>query len=196
MKMKAKKQIKKIGLFGGSFNPIHNDHIRIIKKLLKSKVVDEVWIIPCKKHAFNKELVSSKDRIEMIRLAIKNLKNVKINKVEINSKGTTYSIKTIKKLKANYLHKFFWVVGSDILHEIKEWKKYKQFLAEVEFIIFKRKGYSIKLPEGMKVYKVFNYKKSWISSTEIRKKVREGKPLKNLIPLIIDDYIEKEELYK
>ena len=188
--------VKKIALFGGSFNPIHNQHIRIIKRLSKDKIVDEVWLLPCKKHAFNKNFAAARHRIKMIKLAIKNIKNVKINRAELNSKGTTYTINTIKKLKSRYSHRFFWVIGSDILYEIKKWNNYKELLKEIEFIVFKRKGYHLKVIRGMRIHKRFNYKENNISSTEIRKRAREGKSLKALVPLSIERYIKKEGLYK
>lgn len=187
---------KKVALFGGSFNPIHNSHISIIKELLKRKLVDEVWVIPCKKHAFNKNFAPAKHRVKMIKLAIKNIKNARINRVELNYRGTTYTIKTIKKLKSKHLHRFFWTIGSDVLNEIKIWQDYKKLLEEIEFIVFKRKGYPIIKVRGLKIANLIKKKETGTSSTEIRKRVKEGKSLKGLVPLSIKEYIEKESLYK
>jgi nicotinate-nucleotide adenylyltransferase len=194
--MENKTKIKKIALFGGSFNPIHNQHINIIEKLAKSKIVDEVWIIPCKKHAFNKDFAPAKHRIKMINLAMKKMKNVKISRVELNFKGTTYTIKTIRALKSKYCLRFFWVIGSDILYEICKWNNYKELFGEIEFIVFKRGGYPIKEVKGMRIFKTIAYGANGISSTDVRNRTREGKTLKNLVPLSISKYIEKNKLYK
>ena len=99
---KESKTAKKIGLFGGSFNPIHSGHLKIIRSLLKNKIVSEVWIMPCKKHAFNKNLLGDNRRVKMIKLSIKNLKNAKICHIELKSKTTNYTLNTLKKLKARY----------------------------------------------------------------------------------------------
>lgn len=187
----------RIGIFGGSFNPIHNQHISIIKELLKKKLVDEVWILPCKKHAFNKALASEKHRIKMIKLATKNIKKVKICYAELKSKkAISYTADTIKKLKIKYPYQFFLIIGSDILHEIKKWQKYKQLLKQVEFIISKRKNYPIIKIKGLKIKYLVRLEATNISSTEIRKKIKEGKPLKNLVPSPVEEYIKKHGLYK
>ena len=191
-----KNPIKKVALFGGSFNPIHNQHIKMIKKLSKSKLIDEIWIIPCKKHAFNKDFALAKHRIKMINLAMKNLTNVKICRVELNCRGTTYTIKTIGTLKSKYSHRFFWIVGSDILYEIHKWKNYKELFKEIEFIVFKRAGYPIKKVKNMRIFKVRVYKANNISSTEVRKRAREGESLKNLVPYSVSKYIKQNKLYK
>ena len=63
----------RVGLFGGSFNPIHNGHLNIIKNILERDVVDEIWVIPCAEHAFNKDLIDAEHRVKMIGLAISDL---------------------------------------------------------------------------------------------------------------------------
>lgn len=186
----------KIGILGGSFNPIHNSHIKIIKTLLKKSLVDEIWLIPCKKHAFNKELASAKDRIAMIKLAIKYIPNAKICRIELKSKGKNYTIGTIRKLKRKHKKfKFFFVAGSDILCEIKKWRSYKQLLSEIEFIVPKRKNYKIKKVKGMRIKAIINANNR-ISSTEIRGRMREGKSIKNLVPKDVEKFIKERRLYK
>ena len=193
---KIHKRFSRIALLGGSFNPIHKEHIKIIKEVLDKKLVDEVWIIPCKKHPFNKSLLDEKHRVEMIKLAIKNMKKVRICKIELETKGISYTINTIRKLKRKYSHQFFMIIGSDILHEIKKWHKYKQILKEIEFITFIRKGYSFKKVPGMKIVYLINKKLENISSTEIRERIEEGKSFKSSVPLSVRRYIKKERLYK
>ena len=194
--MKTKQQTKKIALFGGSFNPIHNRHIQIIKEISKRKIVDEVWILPCKNHAFAKKFAPAIDRVKMIKLGIKEIKSTKICDIELKSHGKSYMINTIKKLKAKYPHKFFLVAGSDILYEIKKWHKYKELLKEVEFVILKRLGYAFKEVPGLKIYKKITSQPNNISSTDIREKVKKSKSLKKLMPLSIIEYIKKKGLYQ
>lgn len=193
---KKTKKMKKISLLGGSFNPIHNDHLKIIKYLLKKKLTDEVWLVPCKKHAFDKSLASAKHRVKMIKLTARGIKKVKICYIELRSTGKNYTLDTVKKLKNKYNYQFFMIIGSDILHEFKKWHKYKQLMKELAFIVFKRKNYRIKKFKDMKIAYLIEKEASNISSTEIRKRAEEGKSLKNLIPISVENYIKKEGLYK
>jgi len=187
---------RKIGIFGGSFNPIHIAHINLIKAILSKNIIDELWIMPCKKHAFSKSLASSKDRINMINLAINSINNAKICKIELKLKGKSYMINTIKKLKSLYNYKFYLIVGSDITHEITKWHNYKGLFKETEFIIFKRPGYSIKKVKNMKIYYIVKKHVGSISSTQIRENIKQGKSLKNLLPSNIQEHINKKGLYK
>jgi len=185
----------KIALLGGSFNPIHNKHIEIIKQIQKTGVVDEVWILPCGKHTFGKELVHAKDRIKMIKLAIKNMDGVKICLEEIkNNSGVT--IDTIRSLKKKYPYEFYFVIGSDILREIHLWDKYEELFKEVKFIVVLRKGFPLRKIKGMKVGLVLNDKINGISSTEIRTRAKRKLDLMGLVPELVKDYIMKRGLYK
>ncbi|MDO8622758.1 MAG: nicotinate (nicotinamide) nucleotide adenylyltransferase [archaeon] len=193
-----KQKTKKIGIFGGSFNPIHNYHIKIIKNLLNYNIVDEVWILPCKKHPLNKEIINEKYRVKMIKLAIKNVKDVKICDIELKSKGKNYTIKTIKKLKRKYgvKYHFFLVIGSDILYEIKKWNEYQKLFNEIGFIVFKRKGYPTKKTKGMNIYHTMKKEFGNVSSTRIRQNIKDGKSFKRLVPIKVEKYIIKEKLYQ
>ena len=186
----------KIGIFGGSFNPMHSRHTTMIKQILDSELVNQVWVVPCKYHAFNKSLESDEDRINMIKLGIKNLKNVKLCDIELKSNGKNYTYNTIKKLKKKYKHDFYLIVGSDIPYEIHKWFKAKELFEEVKFIVLKRAGYKFKKVKGMEIVDFVREKVSGISSTEVRAKVKERKSLKNLVPKCIIDYIAKKGLYK
>lgn len=161
---------------------------------MNKKVADEIWIIPCKKHAFNKSLASSMDRIRMIKLAIKGLKNVKINNIELNSKEKSYTYNTIRKLKKRYKHEFFLIIGSDITHELKKWKNYKQLLEETKFIVFSRPGYDIKKVRGMKIIKIIS-RVGNISSTNIRERVMKKRIIRGLVEKAVENYIINKKLY-
>jgi len=186
----------KVGLFGGSFNPIHNGHIKTTEYIINKKLVDEVWILPCKIHAFNKQLASPKERVSMIEMALEDMENAKICNIELKSKDTNYTVDTVRKLKKMYNHEFLFIIGYDILKEIHRWYKHKQLFKEVEFIAFKRNGYDFKQVPDMKIAYMIKQENNNVSSTLIRNRVQEGKSLKNLIPLPIQDYITKRGLYR
>lgn len=186
----------KIGLFGGSFNPIHKAHIKLIKEILKNKIVDEVWVMPCYKHAFDKHLADSRHRVGMLNIAIKKIKKAKICRIEIESGGHNYTIDTIKKLRRIYRYEFFFIFGSDVFYEIKRWRKSKELLKKTKFIVVKRKGYKIKKVPGMKAVFLMKNPIPRISSTEIRERLKQGLSIKHLVPEEVERYIKKNKLYK
>lgn len=170
-------------------------HVSLIKEVLKRKLVDEVWIVPCKKHPLQKHLADSKDRMRMIKLALRGIKHIRINNFEIKQKGKNYTIKTIKAFKKKYKHKFYYIIGSDILYEIKKWHNYKGLLKNIEFIVLKRKGYLVLKIKDMKIYSFTNLGGRNISSTLIRERVKQGKSINKLVPKKVAEYIYKKRLY-
>ena len=186
----------KVGLFGGSFNPIHKEHLGIIRHVLNKHIVDEVWILPCKIHAFNKALISAKDRIEMIKIAIKGTDNSKICDIELKSRGKNYSVDTVKKLKRTYKHQFYFIIGWDILEQIAKWYKHRQLFKEIEFIAFKRKNYRFKEVKDMKIACLIDWKEKNISSTIIRERVKKGRLIKELVHPKVEKYISKHRIYR
>jgi len=191
--------MKNVGLFGGSFNPIHRGHLENIRKALE--IVDEVWIIPCGKHAFMKELVDAKDRIKMIKSSLKELgkeekKRIKINSIELNKEGKSYTTETLRELMNRYQHKFYLIIGTDLLKDINKWKSYEELTKITEFIIIKRGGYKMINTGKMKIFKELKCETRRISSTEVRKRIKKGMFVKDLLPREIEEYIKKKGLYE
>jgi len=185
----------KVALFGGSFNPIHNAHIQIMEKILNKNLVDEIWIVPCGHHAFDKELEDENKRIEMIGLAVQNNPKIKIDKTETESKEKNYTVATLRKLREKYSYEFFLIIGSDILYELEKWYESKKLIEREKFIVFPRKGFPIINKLGLNM-KIINNNPLSISSTEIRKKIKQGEPFHHLVPLTTVDYIKQEKLYR
>lgn len=168
----------KIGIFGGSFNPIHNGHLLIAKEFLDLKIVDEVWLLPCYSHVWNKELVSAKHRVKMIDLAIENSLRIVNCKLEITARKPMYTIDTVKLLKKKYpKHNFFWIIGSDNFKTLNKWKSYEELLDLIPFIIVPRT-------------------KDNYSSTTIRERIKNNLPIKGLLPTSVEKYIISNKLWK
>ncbi len=186
----------KISLLGGSFDPIQNAHIKIIKYLFEKKISDEVWVMPCGNHVFKGELSNAEHRKKMIELAIQGLDHVKLCNIELKSKEKSYSFETLKKLKKQFPNnEFYLVIGTDILQEIDKWHKYKELLQESSFIIFERKGYRYTPFPGMKVVHFIQENPDNISSTEIRARARKHQSISNFVPKQVETYINKNGLY-
>lgn len=187
----------KVALFGGSFNPIHNGHINTIKQVLDLELVDEVWILPCRNHAFNKNMLSGEKRVEMIELAIEGIDNVKISSEELNFNGKSYTYDTIMRLKNKFPnYNFYFICGSDILYEFEGWYKYKELSKEIDFIIMEREGFRVKSTGEMNVIFTLNKNVNNVSSTTINNKIKKGEDITNFVHLDVKKYIEKNDLYK
>lgn len=131
----------KIGLFGGSFNPIHNGHIKIAKEAIKILKLDKLIFIPCQKNPLKKNVfyVDGKQRLEMIKIAIQNEEKMSVSSFEINRKGISYTIDTIQYFKNKYKNDaLYFILGSDNLTKLPKWKSIKEISDLVKLAIFKR----------------------------------------------------------
>jgi len=206
---------KLIGIFGGSFDPIHNGHTQIISSLLDKIPFDEIKIIPCGLPAHRSLICSAKDRIEMVRLAFSKIKKISIDDREIMREGFTFSIDTVKELKKEFPEKvsFVWIMGEDAFQKIDTWHMWKNFINQIHIIVISRPN-----PEALSsdvVIKLLKAKKSDnvgdlflhnkkilpflinldISSSIIRKKIKKKENIKKLVFPKVLDYIEHKELY-
>jgi nicotinate-nucleotide adenylyltransferase len=187
----------KIGLFGGSFDPIHNSHLKIINEVLNERLVDEVWIVPCGNHVFGKEMTDSKSRIEMIDLAINKNNRIKVKMLEINSNKPSYAIDTVNAMKSQFPeHKFYFIAGTDIVGDFEKWYRFEELAENVEFILHQRESYSIDGGSVMKIKAVLKSKVDNISSSEIRERIKKNLDVSELLPEKVLDYINKRGLYK
>ena len=116
--------MKRIGVFGGTFNPIHNGHIVIAEKALKALKLDKIIFIPVNAppHKSSIEIAKSQDRFNMVKLSIEYNKNVEVSDLEIRRRGPSYPIHTIRELERRFDDdaEFYFIIGSDTIHEIKQ----------------------------------------------------------------------------
>lgn len=192
----------KIGLLGGTFNPIHNGHLGNAEIIKENFNLDKVLFIPSK-YPVHKNLegnVSSEDRYNMVKLAINDNKYFEASRIEIDREGESYFIITIKQLLDIYKDsELYLIIGADAFNEINIWKESKEILKTVSFIIMRRPGHESinrKLIKMAKDVKFANNPLIEISSSEIRKNIRNNKSIKYLIPGKVEEYIIKKELYK
>jgi nicotinate-nucleotide adenylyltransferase len=186
----------RIGILGGSFNSIHNSHVKLVRCLIEGNYVNEVWVMPCKNHVFEKQLASPEHRANMIELAIQNLERVTLCRFELDQPGDTknYTIDTLRALRRIYPHRFFIVTGSDVLQSITRWHGFPDLQKEAEYIIFNRETYPIINP-GIKIERVIDFKRDNLSSSDIRERVKLGKSLEGRVPREVENYIGKQGLY-
>ncbi len=136
---------KKIAVYGGGFDPIHNGHMEIVKILLDTYQMDKVYIVPTVVPPHKSGLVAPiKDRIKMIFLAVDKLsRNIIVSDYELRNKSISYTITTMKYFRKKYPNDdLFFITGSDIFSTIKTWHKYSELFQITNFIVFQREQYS------------------------------------------------------
>ena len=183
----------KIGLFGGSFDPIQNAHMADIQKVLSANLVDKVWIMPCGKHAFEKSLTPAEYRLDMIRLAIGGMEDVEIEYSELYSCRKNYTADTLRRLKSQHGHDFCLIAGSDILGEVERWKDF-DYIRQIPFIVIKREGYDYS-EKNLRLEAFLEDNQSSVSSSEIRKRIMAAESVTGLVPRAVERYIHKNHLY-
>ena len=199
--------MKKYGIFGGSFDPIHYGHLMICEYIKEEMGLDKVIFIPTGNPPHKDLGVSAEDRYEMVRIAISPNPDFEISDIETTRVNLSYTVDTIRELKKIYKEeKLYFLIGLDSLFQLKTWKKIGDLSQEIEFVVALRPGYINKeeidneidfLREnfGTKInlIKTPLYE---ISSTDLRDRIHEGKSLRYLIPKKVLDYIEESGFYK
>ena len=187
----------RIGILGGTFDPIHNGHIYLAKKVLKGLSLDKIIFIPTylPPHKKNKRITPARHRYNMVRLAIGGNNRFHISDIELKRKGRSYSIETLSKLRKRYGKNamIFFITGSDSLKELKKWKNLKGILKLCKFVVVKRPGFPIKNMHSNFTALRINAKD--ISARDIRKKIRNGRSGNQAVPKKVYSYIKKQALY-
>ena len=202
------KKCKSFAILGGTFDPIHLGHIKTAKSILALTSVEKILFIPLGNppHKDENNVSSAYHRLNMLNLAVEGEKDFLISTMEIERNGKTYTIDTIKELKkllGNAI-KFFFIIGTDELLLINTWKNYEELLKICSFIAVKRPGYKDKLLEDAVACLTKNYDANIriveippvdVSSSEIRKNIKNGISIKGLIDEKVLNYIKENNLY-
>jgi nicotinate-nucleotide adenylyltransferase len=187
----------KIGLFFGSFNPIHTGHL-IISTYITNFFTDKVWFVVSPQNPFkiNSDLLGITKRILLVKSAIKNNNQLEVSDVELRLPLPSYTINTLTQLKASHPeHEYSLIMGSDNLVTVSKWKSSDILLKDYEFLIYQRQGFAIEpnnLPNNMRVV---NAPFINISSTEIRELIKAKKSIRYIVPDEVIRLIEKNKFY-
>ena len=189
---------KRIGLFGGSFDPIHLGHLAILRSYLSSGYIDELWLLvnPHPPHKQNTD-ASYTDRLNMVDLATKEISECLISRIEEDLPVPNYSYKTIDYVidTLGYSEVYF-CLGSDSIDSFRSWKDYKKILERVRLLVAQRKA-DFTLPAYLKSKAVLvEHELMTISSTDLRGKLQMGEPLDEYLHATTIDYISKHNLYR
>ena len=201
--------LAKIGIMGGTFDPIHNAHLMLGRQAFKEYRLDEVWFMPSHNppHKSDHQVTDSKDRCEMVKLAIAGYPYFRFSDFEISRTGNTYTAQTLKLLKEAYPeHTFFFIVGADSLYHIESWYHPELVLTQVTILVAGRDcddaGCSL---EEQAEYLKNKYKAEiyllhsdpmHVSSQELRKQQCLGDSVHELLPDSVERYIKEHGLYQ
>ena len=178
----------KVGIFGGSFNPVHTGHIALAKSLCEKARLDEVWFMvspqnPFKAHAT--DLLDDRLRLEMVQKALESEPRLKACDYEFRLPKPSYTWNTLQALTEDYPDtEFTLLIGGDNWAAFDKWFRHDDILSRYPIVVYPRRGSNVgEVPEGVSVVETPLLD---ISSTEIRQRIREGKSIKGMVPLSVE----------
>jgi nicotinate-nucleotide adenylyltransferase len=215
---------ERIGIFGGTFNPVHSGHVRAAAEVRARFALDRVLFVPSfiPPHKETADIASPRDRMAMVGLALRRYRRLVASPIEIEAGGTSYSIVTLAEIGA--LHpgaRIFFILGADAFRDIETWREWRRVLAACRFIVTTRPGSRMaeardalaeeyrsgvfevrpaaRLGEAvLDAFRIFltPIDAVDVSSTEVRALVRAGRPLRGLVPAAVEGYIREHGLYR
>ena len=206
--------IKRLGIFGGAFDPVHKGHTRSLKYISDLKIIDEIQVIPNYASPHNKDIqTDEKDRLKMLEIAFKEIKNIELNDIELKNKTKSYTYETLKYFKEFYPEQHLsLIMGLDSLNSFTNWKNWEKILSLCSLLVLERK-----LNDGLGLNKELESKISPdyddffsghgkililkndlinISSTDVRLKIKNNENLKDMVDDQVLEYISNKSLYK
>jgi len=215
---------ERIGLFGGTFNPVHSGHLKAAEDVQKRFLLDKILFIPSyiPPHKDTADIASPSHRLKMVEIALRGFSHFIPCSIEIDAEEKSYSIITINRIKKLYPKSWiFFILGIDGFLEVDTWKDYEQLLEQCFFVVISRPGYLLdeakKTLEGKYREKMCKLSKSEvikdemllsfrifllpidaldIASTEIRGIIKRGDSIKDMVSKRVEDYIRENRLYK
>ena len=215
---------EKIGLFGGTFNPVHSGHLKAAEIVQKRFLLDKILFIPSyiPPHKDTADIASPSHRLKMVEIALRGYPHFIPSSIEIDAEETSYSIITINRIKKLYPKSWvFFILGIDAFLEVDTWKDYEQLLEQCFFVVMSRPGYLLdeakKTLEGKYREKMCMLAKSEsvkdemllsfrifllpidaldIASTKIRGIIKRGDSIKGMVSERVEAYIRENGLYK
>jgi nicotinate-nucleotide adenylyltransferase len=187
----------KIGLYFGSFNPVHVGHLIIANHIANNTELDQVWFVVSPQNPLKQStsLLNKFHRKYLIDIAIEGEKKLRTSTIEFNLPVPSYTIDTLTYLKEKFPeNQFSVIIGSDSLQNINKWKNYEILLSEHEFYVYERPGFPVNNTSGN--IKVVKAPMLDISSTGIREMIKNGRSIKFLVPDVVKEEIEKNHYYR
>ena len=187
-----------IGLYFGSFNPIHIGHLIIANHVLNETNIERIWFIVSPQNPLKKSnsLLNEFDRLHMVRLAVQDDNRMKCSDIEFSLSRPSFTSNTLAFLSEKYPeHKFSIIMGSDSYQNLDKWKNFETIVSGYSIYVYKREGHEINKFWGREPT-ILNAPLIQISATQIRDHVKAGKSIRYLVPEIVREEIETRKFYR
>lgn len=187
-----------IGLYFGSFNPIHTGHLIIASYAKHTTALQQVWLVVSPQNPLKaaSSLLNEYDRMHLVNTAVQSDDFIKVSDIEFRLPKPSYTVDTLTALQEKYpQHQFSIIMGSDSFTNLTRWKNYESLLRHYKFYVFRRHGFDIDDDLGAKL-EVVQAPLLDISSTQIRGFIKKGIPIKYMVPEAVANEIEKNGYYK
>ena len=196
---------RRIGLLGGSFDPIHNAHLQLAQSACSELALDAVWFIPAGQPWQRDPLAASpQQRWDMVNLAIAGRTGLRACDIELKRQGPSYTIDTVRELRAAHPDTAFtFILGADQLRKLPTWNGWEDIVAAVDLAAARRPGYDDKAPpqllealaaSGHRLHRL-SMPEIDLSATRIRRHLAQGESLAGLAPAAVAHYIDQHRLY-
>ena len=191
----------KIGIFGGSFDPIHIGHAIIAHHIISSGVVERLWFMVSPQNPLKvnkKQQVADTDRLRMVEMVSRPMEGVETSAFEFTMPKPSYTIDTLNALQDKFPNDdFYLVIGADNWEVFGKWRNSEEILAKYHLLIYPRLGYEVDIPDDLKGrVTLVDAPIIELSSTEIRERLVNGKSVRYYVPDDVLEYIERKQLYR
>ena len=190
---------RQVGVFSGSFNPIHVAHLMLANYITEFTYIDEVWFVvtPLSPFKVAAELADEKHRLQMCQIALKNMDKLRVSEIELSMPKPSFTINTLDKLRKDYTDfDFSLIMGADNWNKLHLWIEYERIKKEFKILIYPRLNEDVNIePLYKENVQLCNAPILEVSSTFVRKSIREGKDMRAFLPNGIWGYILENDLY-
>lgn len=187
------------GIFGGSFNPVHNGHVHLAEKLLRAAHLDEVWLMvtPQNPWKVRVDMLDDDKRLRLVRAAVEGIDGLVASDYEFHLPKPSYTWDTLQSLSRDFPDReFVLLIGGDNWAKFNGWYAHEKILAHYQVAVYPRTGYPVDpstVPQGVTVLRTRLIN---VSSTEIRERLRQGLPVDHLVPPRVAEMLSHEDFYK
>jgi len=193
----ARKRPLRLGIYGGTFDPIHCGHLLLARDALEQGRLDAVLFVPCGQspHKRGKFPTADLHRLAMLRLALKGEPRFWLSRCELERPAPSFAIDTAREIQEAFPKAgLFWLIGADQLARLEEWHQWEELRKRVKFLLLTRGEETVKEGAGL-VLSLPRPRRIDISATEIRRRVKSRLPIDHLVPAPVAAYIKRHGLY-